>query len=85
MTNSFSNAEPGKLKVGFILSRAFTLSAFALFVDTLRLASDEFDRSGRVYADWQVLGSTGISLRRAAEFRSHRHRASSIPASSTTS
>jgi len=46
------------LKVGFILARSFTLSAFALFVDTLRLASDEADKSGRVLADWQVLGST---------------------------
>lgn len=47
-----------RLKIGFILARSFTLSAFALFVDTLRLASDELDRSGRVLADWQVLGST---------------------------
>lgn len=47
-----------KLKIGFVLARSFTLSAFALFVDTLRLASDEQDRSGRVTADWQVLGST---------------------------
>jgi transcriptional regulator GlxA family with amidase domain len=50
--------EIGRLKVGFILARSFTLSAFALFVDTLRLASDEADRSGRVFADWQVLAST---------------------------
>ncbi|WP_137155988.1 GlxA family transcriptional regulator [Rhizobium sp. FKL33] len=47
-----------RLKIGFILSRSFTLSAFALFVDTLRLASDEADRSGRKLADWQVLGNT---------------------------
>ncbi|MFK0332948.1 GlxA family transcriptional regulator [Rhizobium sp. NPDC090275] len=47
-----------RLKVGFVLARSFTLSAFAMFVDTLRLASDEHDRSGRVRADWQVLGST---------------------------
>ncbi|APG85711.1 GlxA family transcriptional regulator [Sinorhizobium americanum] len=50
--------QPQRLKIGFILSRWFTLSAFALFVDTLRLASDQLDRSGRVLADWQVLGST---------------------------
>lgn len=49
---------PKQLKIGFVLARSFTLSAFALFVDTLRLASDESDRSGRVFADWQVLGST---------------------------
>lgn len=47
-----------RLKIGFVLGRSFTLSAFALFVDTLRLASDELDRSGRVFADWQVLSST---------------------------
>lgn len=47
-----------RLRIGFVLSRSFTLSAFALFVDTLRLASDQLDRSGRVLADWQVLGST---------------------------
>lgn len=51
-------ARHGRLKVGFILARSFTLSAFALFVDTLRLASDEADKSGRVLADWQVVGST---------------------------
>ncbi|MFQ6163682.1 GlxA family transcriptional regulator [Sinorhizobium meliloti] len=47
-----------RLTIGFILARSFTLSAFALFVDTLRLASDQLDRSGRVHADWHVLGST---------------------------
>ncbi|MBX4949133.1 GlxA family transcriptional regulator [Rhizobium binae] len=53
-----SNAPVDRLKIGFVLAKSFTLSAFALFVDTLRLASDEFDRSGRVLADWEVLGST---------------------------
>lgn len=52
-----------RLKVGFVLARAFTLSAFAMFIDTLRLASDEADRSGRVTADWQVLGSTRHMVR----------------------
>lgn len=53
-----ANSGTPRLKIGFVLARSFTLSAFALFVDTLRLASDELDRSGRVLADWQVLGST---------------------------
>ncbi len=58
-TQSAAAAEKTKrLRIGFVLARSFTLSAFALFVDTLRLASDELDRSGRVFADWQVLGST---------------------------
>jgi transcriptional regulator GlxA family with amidase domain len=49
---------PDRLNVGFVLARSFTLSAFAMFVDTLRLASDEDDKSGRRFADWQVIGST---------------------------
>jgi len=53
-----SDGSSVKLTIGFILSRSFTLSAFALFIDTLRLASDALDRSGRVSADWAVLGST---------------------------
>ncbi|NGO55721.1 GlxA family transcriptional regulator, partial [Mesorhizobium camelthorni] len=52
------NALPQKLTIGFILARAFTLSAFSLFVDTIRLASDELDHSGRVTADWQVMSSS---------------------------
>lgn len=47
-----------RLKVGFILARSFTLTAFAMFIDTLRLASDEADRSGRINADWEVLSNT---------------------------
>lgn len=46
------------LKVGFVLARSFTLSAFAMFVDTLRLASDLEDRSGRILADWLVVSAT---------------------------
>lgn len=47
--------QPKRLTVGFVLARHFTLSAFALFVDTLRLASDDLDNSGRKHLDWQVL------------------------------
>lgn len=43
------------LRVGFILARQFTLSAFSLFVDTLRLASDNEDKSRRILCDWDVL------------------------------
>jgi transcriptional regulator GlxA family with amidase domain len=46
------------LRVGFILARHFTLSAFSLFVDTLRLASDVEDRSGRLRCNWEVISST---------------------------
>ncbi|NLS00862.1 GlxA family transcriptional regulator [Rhizobium sp. P38BS-XIX] len=58
MKSAKAEVKQSPLKVGFVLARSFTLSAFALFVDTLRLASDEADKSGRVLADWHVLGST---------------------------
>ncbi|MFK0276104.1 GlxA family transcriptional regulator [Ensifer sp. NPDC090286] len=60
MTTALKSNTPAtnRLKIGFVLARSFTLSAFALFVDTLRLASDELDKSGRIRADWQVLGNT---------------------------
>jgi transcriptional regulator GlxA family with amidase domain len=53
----------GRLTVGFLLARKFTMSAFALFVDTLRLASDVEDRSGRRLCDWQVLSPTPHMIR----------------------
>jgi transcriptional regulator GlxA family with amidase domain len=51
------------IRVGFILARHFTLSAFSLFVDTLRLASDVEDRSGRVLCDWEVISATPQAVR----------------------
>jgi transcriptional regulator GlxA family with amidase domain len=51
------------LRVGFVLARHFTLSAFSLFVDTLRLASDIDDRSGRVLCDWEVISATSHLVR----------------------
>ncbi len=58
--NSIASPESRRpLRVGILLARNFTLSAFALFVDTLRLASDEQDKSGRKYVDWDVLNDTG--------------------------
>lgn len=47
-----------RLRVGFVLAHSFTLTAFAMFIDTLRLASDETDKSGRINADWEVLSNT---------------------------
>ncbi|MGV3553403.1 GlxA family transcriptional regulator [Rhizobium sp.] len=59
-TQNHPVAATGKplIRVGFILARHFTLSAFSLFVDTLRLASDVEDRSGRVLCDWEVISAT---------------------------
>ena len=44
-----------RLRVGFILARRFTLCAFANFVDVLRLAADEGDRSRPILCTWRVL------------------------------
>lgn len=43
------------MSVGFILTRKFTLCAFANFVDVLRLAADEGDRSRQIRCSWRVL------------------------------
>lgn len=43
------------LSVGFILVKRFTLCAFANFVDVLRLAADEGDRSRPIHCNWSVL------------------------------
>lgn len=47
-----------RLNIGFILARRFTLSAFANFVDVLRLAADEGDRSRPILCGWRVIGAT---------------------------
>jgi transcriptional regulator GlxA family with amidase domain len=43
------------LSVGFILLPRFTLSAFSSFIDVLRLAADEGDRSRPIRCTWDVL------------------------------
>ncbi|MCF3932342.1 GlxA family transcriptional regulator [Acuticoccus sp. M5D2P5] len=47
-----------RLSIGFILADRFTLSAFANFVDVLRLAADEGDRSRQIFCRWHVLSAT---------------------------
>ncbi|MGV6873159.1 GlxA family transcriptional regulator [Pseudochelatococcus sp. B33] len=47
-----------RLSVGFILARRFTLCAFANFVDVLRLAADDGDRSRPILCQWTVLSDT---------------------------
>lgn len=48
-------ARTARLRVGFILTRRFTLCAFANFVDVLRLAADEGDRSRPIMCQWSIL------------------------------
>ena len=51
------------LTVGVILVPSFTLLAFAGFMDTLRLAADEGDRSRQLRCRWYVMTSTGRAVR----------------------
>jgi transcriptional regulator GlxA family with amidase domain len=45
-----------RLRIGFVLTDRFTLTAFAAFVDALRLAADEGDSSRPIDCRWSVLG-----------------------------
>lgn len=51
-----------RLKVAFVLTDRFTLSAFAGFVDVLRLAADDGDRSRPIDCSWSVLGRPGVPI-----------------------
>jgi transcriptional regulator GlxA family with amidase domain len=54
---------PARLSVGFILARNFTLSAFSLFIDQLRLAADEGDRSRQILCRWSVMSDRKAPIR----------------------
>ncbi|MEM8571411.1 MAG: GlxA family transcriptional regulator [Pseudomonadota bacterium] len=58
-----------RLRVGFLLAQNFTLSAFANFVDVLRLAADEADRSRPIYCDWAVLSDSMEPVRSSCGVR----------------
>ncbi|WP_040476239.1 GlxA family transcriptional regulator [Modicisalibacter luteus] len=47
------------LSVGFVLLHRFTLLPFAAFVDCLRLAADEGDRSRQLRCHWTFMTSNG--------------------------
>ncbi len=61
--------------MGFILSSNFTLSAFSLLVDVLRLAGDEGDNSRPIHCHWEVMSSSprikascGVEVSRTSDF-----------------
>lgn len=64
------------LSVGILLADGFTLSAFSLFVDTLRLAADESDRSRPILCRWTIMdermrpirASCGVAVEPTADF-----------------
>ena len=50
------------LRVGIILAEHFTLSAFAVFIDHLRLAADEGDRSRPLHVQWSIMANRQTSV-----------------------
>lgn len=52
-----------RLRFGFLLAPSFTLSAFANFIDVLRLAADERDGSKPIRCQWSVLSATMSPVR----------------------
>jgi transcriptional regulator GlxA family with amidase domain len=68
------------LSVGFILTNSFTLTAFATFVDALRLAADEGDGSRQIRCRWSimsarpdpVMASCGVGVARSESFQDPR-------------
>lgn len=57
-----------KLKIGVILAPKFTLSALSNFLDVLRLAADEGDRSQRLHCNWEIIGASGNPVMSSAGF-----------------
>jgi len=57
------NDELPRLRVGFVTLRNFTLLPFAGFVDVLRLATDDGDRSRQRACRWSVMSADGGSMR----------------------
>ncbi|MCF3975028.1 GlxA family transcriptional regulator [Paracoccus salsus] len=58
-----TSSESPLLRVGFVLARRFTLSAFANFIDVLRLAADEGDRSRPIRCTWRVIAPSSDPVR----------------------
>jgi len=50
---------PPPLRVGFVLLQDFTLTPFAGFIDVLRLATDDGDRSHQKRCHWTVMSADG--------------------------
>ena len=58
-----------RLRIGFLLADRFTLSAFANFVDVLRLAADEADKSRPILCEWSVLSHDQTAIRSSCGVR----------------
>ena len=69
MRRQFNEAASPPLRVGILLTAQFTLNALANFVDVLRLASDDGDRSGGARCRWYLMSATGDSYQASCGFR----------------
>lgn len=58
-----------RLRIGFVLTPRFTLSAFANFVDVLRLAADDGDGSRPIKCSWRVLSPDLAPIRSSCGVR----------------
>ena len=61
--------EPARLRVGIVLAAQFTFNALANFVDVLRLASDDGDRSRPLRCHWNLMSATQVPLRSSCGFQ----------------
>ncbi len=62
---------PARLSIGLILGRKFTLGALANFIDVLRLAGDEGDRSRPILCEWSILSENMNSVRSSCGIAVH--------------
>ena len=53
--NDRRTASAARISIGFVLAPNFTMLPFSGFVDTLRLAADEDDRSRPIHCAWSVV------------------------------
>lgn len=62
-TSKAAASAKANLSVAFVLLPEFTLSTFSGFVDALRIAADEVDRSRQLHCRWTVLGPDRTAVR----------------------
>lgn len=78
-TRSRATSAPA-LRVGFVPTHNFTLSALSLFVDTLRLAADEGDRSRPIRCHWSIMSAKPQPIRASCGLTINRTSPLSSPA-----
>lgn len=59
------------LRVGFILTKNFTLTALSNFVDVLRLAADDGDNSRPIRCQWHIMSHTDQPVRSSSDLLVH--------------